>query len=72
MTRHELRLHALAVLGELGEIDGDLRSVDMDPRLDEDYKIERQPKFKPEFFEELQRRAKALREHMYGPESPYA
>jgi hypothetical protein len=71
MTRDELRVYAQAIIGELYDIDGDLRRVDTDSRLDEDYKIERQPKFKREFFEELERRAKALHEHMYGPDSPY-
>lgn len=63
MTRDELEKRVGPVASLVAGIGDDLFCLLRNPAYDEDYKVERETRFTPEFFDRLKELAEALSEH---------
>jgi hypothetical protein len=70
MNRNQFTDLAWDCRNVLREVADDVQALIDSPRTDEDYKIERDPRFSEGFFVELRRLADAVRAHAYKEGSP--
>lgn len=71
MTRDEMREAAYECIGDLNGLVEEMRHWIDGSRYDEDYKVEREPKFNPEFFAELKALTSAVSKRCAQEDSPF-
>jgi hypothetical protein len=71
MTRNEMLKASEACISDLAGLVEEMQNWEYTPRYDEDYKVEREPRFNQAFFDELKVLTAAVARHCAQKDSPF-